>query len=51
MDEIKSDISAFRSDKSVVVVVDISALSVANCLVKAICFFVKPSLRAGGLAG
>ena len=40
MDEIKSDISAFRWDKAVVVVVvDISALSVATWL------------RAGGLAG
>ena len=47
MDEIKSDISAFRPEKSVavVVVVDISVLSVANCLVKA------KWLRAGGLAG
>ena len=48
MDEIKSDISAFRWDKSVVVVdvvVDISALRVGNCLVKA------TWLRAGGFAG
>ena len=44
MDEIKSDISAFRSDKPVVVV-DNSVLSVANCLVKATWF------SAGGLAG
>ena len=46
VDEIKSDISAFRPEKSVAVVVvgDISVLSVANCLVK------TKWLRAGGLA-